>query len=198
MARSKLPEGTVIRLVQGQRWGVCDAGTADIGAVALHTVHRFQRVAASRAEAHHRQRVQHLEVQGVPWDEAHSQLRPKQVEWVQTALAMGSGFLLGGDCGPRTQATAAALIAPVVARTQALPLLLTDGWKADTAARLQVVGGVYRPRRRGQVGRTPQPRLVAPPPLFSAQVVKGRNTAGPVVAVSRRVVCGGPRRFGTQ
>jgi hypothetical protein len=37
MARSKLPEDTSIRLVQCQRWGVCDAGTADIWAAALQS-----------------------------------------------------------------------------------------------------------------------------------------------------------------
>jgi IS1 family transposase len=195
MARSKLHEATVTRLLKCQRWGVCDEGTADICDVALKTVHRFQRVAAHRAEAHHRQSVQGLDVQGVQLDEAHSKLRPKQVEWVHTALAMGSWFLLWVDFGPRTQETAAALIAQVVARTQALPLMLTDGWKAYTAALLQVVGVVYRPRRRGKVGRKPKPRLVAPKALCYAQVVKVRNTAGQVVEVSRRVVFGGPRRF---
>jgi len=196
MARSKLPEDTVIRLVKCQRWGVCDAGTADICAVDLKTVHRFQRVAAHRAKVHHQQSVQNLEVQGVQLDEAHSKLRPKQVEWVHTALAMGSWFLLWVDFGPRTQDTAAALVAQVVARTRQLPLFLTDGWKAYTAALLQVVGVVYRRRRRGKVGRKPKPRLVAPQTLFYAQVVKVRNTAGHVVEVSRRVICGGPRRFG--
>jgi hypothetical protein len=198
MARSKLPEDTVIRLVQCQRWGVCDEGTADICAVDLKTVHRFQRVAAQRAETHHRQSVQNVAVQGVQLDEAHAKLRPKQVEWVHTALAMGSWFLLWVDFGPRTQEPAATLIAQVVARTQQLPLGLTDGWKASTAALLQVVGVVYRRRRRGTVGRKPKPRLVAPPVLFYAQVVKVRNTAGHVVEVSRRVVFGGPRRFGKQ
>src|SRR5215475_13553437 len=53
MARSKLPEDTVIRLVKCQRWGVCDEGIADICAVDLKTVHRFQRVAAQQGEAHH-------------------------------------------------------------------------------------------------------------------------------------------------
>jgi hypothetical protein len=170
MARSKLPEDTVKRLEKCQRWGVCDAGPADIWAVDLTTVHRFQRVAAHRAEAHHRQSVQNLEGQGGQLEEAHSQLRPKQVAWVHTALALGSWFLLWGDFGPRTQDTAAALIAQVVARPRALPLFLTDGWKAYTAAVLQVVGGVSRPRRRGQVGRKPKPRLVAPQTLCYAQV----------------------------
>jgi hypothetical protein len=198
MARSKLPEATVARLLKCQRWGVCDEGTADICDVEIKTVHRFQRVAAHRAEVHHRQSVQHVAVEGVQLDEAYSKLRPKQVEWVHTALAMGSWFLLWVDFGPRTQDTAATLIAQVVARAQQLPLFLTDGWKAYTAALLQVVGVVYRPRRRGHVGRKPKPRLVAPKTLFYAQVVKVRNKAGRVVEVSRRVVHGGPRRFGKQ
>ena len=198
MARSKLPEDTVIRLVKCQRWGVCDEGTADICAVDLKTVYRFQRVATQRAQTHHRQVGRGVDVSGVQLDEAHSKLRPKQVEWVHTALAMGSWFLLWVDFGPRTQETAAALIAQVVARARQLPLFLTDGWKAYPAALLQVVGVVYRRRRRGKVGRKPKPRLVAPSTLLYAQVVKVRNTAGQVVEVSRRVVYGGPRRFGKQ
>jgi IS1 family transposase len=198
MTRSKLPEATVVRLVKCQRWGVCDEGTADICAVDLKTVHRFQQVAAQRAELHHRQVARAVDVPGVQLDEAHSKLRPRQVVWIHTALAMGSWFLLWVDVGPRTQEMASTLIAQVVARTQKLPLFLTDGWKAYTAALLQVVGGGYRPRRRGTVGRKPKPRLVAPHNLFYAQVVKGRNQAGRVVNVRRRVVFGGPRRFGKQ
>jgi hypothetical protein len=195
MARSKLPEATVEQLLQCQRWGVCDEGTADICAVALKTVHRFQRVAAQRAETHHWQSVQDVDVPGVQLDEAHSKLRPQQVEWIHTALAMGSWFLLWVDFGPRTQDMAATLIAQVVARTRQIPLFLTDGWKAYTAALLQVVGVVYRRRRRGKVGRKPKPRLVAPKALYYAQVVKRRNKAGRVVDVRRQVVFGGPRRF---
>jgi hypothetical protein len=198
MARSKLSEDTVERLLKCQGWGVCDEGTADICAVDLKTVYRFQRVATQRAQTHHQQVVRDVDVPGVQLDEAHATLRPQQVDWVHTALAMGSWFLLWGDFGPRTQDTAAALIAQVVARTQALPLFLTDGWKAYTAALRQVVGVVYRRRRRGKVGRKPKPRLVAPQTLCYAQVVKVRNTAGHVVEVSRRVVFGGPRRFGKQ
>ena len=195
MARSKLSEDTVVRLAKCQRWGVCDAGTADICAVDLTTVHRFQHVAAQRAETHHRQVVRAVDVPGVQLDEAHSKLRPRQVAWIHTALAMGSWFLLWVDVGPRTQERASTLIAQVVARTRAMTLFLTDGWKAYPTALLQVLGVVYRRRRRGKVGRKPKPRLVAPPNLFYAQVVKVRDHAGRVVDVSRRVVFGGPRRF---
>src|SRR5262244_1051187 len=195
MVRSKLPEDTVIRLVKCQRWGVCDEGTADICAVALKTVHRFQYVAAQRAETHHGQVVREVAVPGVQLDEAHSKLRPRQVAWIHTALAMGSWFLLWVDSGPRTQEQAATLVAQVVARVREVPLFLTDGWKAYRPALLHVLGVVYRRRRRGPVGRKPKPRLVAPKHLFYAQVVKVRNPAGQVVEVSRRVVFGGPRRF---
>lgn len=198
MACSKLPEETVERLLKCQRWGVCDEGTADICAVDLKTVHRFQDVAAHRAQTHHQQVVQQVDVKGVQLDEAHSKLRPRQVEWIHTALAMGSWFLLWVDFGPRTQDQAATLIAQVIARVREVPVFLTDGWKPYTAALLQVLGVVYRPRRRGKVGRKPNPRLVAPKNLFYAQVVKVRNQAGHVVEVSRRVVFGGPRRFVTQ
>src|SRR5216683_1391659 len=92
MARSKLAEDQVERRLKCQRWGVCDEGTADICAVDLKTVYRFQRVAAQRAKAHHQQSVQDLEVQGVQWDEAHSKLRPKQVEWVHTASPFAISF----------------------------------------------------------------------------------------------------------
>ena len=195
MARSQLPEETVIQLVKCQRWGVCDEGTADICAVDLKTVHRLQQVAAQRAETHHRQVVRGVDVPGVQLDEAHSKLRPHQVAWIHTALAMGSWFLLWVDVGPRTQEQAALMLAQVVARVRELPLFLTDGWKAYSAALLPVVGIVYRRRRRGKVGRKPKPRLVAPKHLFYAQVVKVRNQRGQVAEVNRRVVFGGPRRF---
>jgi IS1 family transposase len=198
MVRSQLPEETVERLLKCQRWGVCDAGTADSCGVAIKTVYRFQQVAARRAELHPTPVVWEVAVQGVPWDEAHTKLRPKHVEWVHTALAMGSWFLLWVDFGPRTQDTAAALLAQVVARVREVPLWLTDGWKAYTAALLQVLGRVYRPRRRGKVGRKPTPRLVAPKDLYYAQVVQVRNKTGRVVEVSRRVVFGGPRRVRKQ
>jgi IS1 family transposase/transposase-like protein len=195
LARSKLPEDTVIQLVKGQRWGVCDAGTADLCAVDLKTVHRLQQVAAQRAATHHGQVVREVDVPGVQLDEAHAKLRPRQVAWIHTALAMGSWFLLWVDVGPRTQEQAAVMLAQVVARVRELPLFLTDGWKAYSAALLQVLGIVYRRRRRGRVGRKPKPRLVAPKHLFYAQVVKVRNQRGQVVEVDTRVEFGGPRRF---
>ena len=175
LARSPRPAETVGQLLPCQRWGVCDAGTAARCAGELQTRPRFQRVAAPRTETHHRQAVQEVAVQGVQWDAAPATLRPNQVEWVQTAWAMGNWCLLWGDLGPRTQEQAAMLVAQVVARARELPVCLTDGWKAATAALLQVGGVLSRPRRRGQGGRQPSSRLV----------VEG----------SRRVGCGGPRRF---
>ena len=55
MARSKRPAHTVIRMGPCQRWGVCDAGTADMCAGDRKTMHCVQHVAAQCAETHHRQ-----------------------------------------------------------------------------------------------------------------------------------------------
>ena len=195
METSKLSEETVECLLKCQRWGVCDEGSADICGVDIKTVHRFQKVASQRAEEHHRQVVRDVPVDGVQLDEAHSKLRGGIKAWIHTALAMGSLFLLWGDVGPRTQEMAAGMIAQVVARVQQLPMFFTDGWKAYPAALLQVLGVIYRRRRRGKVGRKPKPRLGAPKDLFYAQVVKTRNTAGRVIGVCTPVVFGGPRRF---
>jgi IS1 family transposase len=195
MSHSKLPEETVERLLKCQRWGVCDTGSAEICDVDIKTVHRFQRVAARRAQEHHQQVVHGVEVEGVQLDEAHSKRRPKQVEWIHTALAMSSLFILWVEFGPRTTQTSARLIAQVVARLAGLPMWLTDGWKPYVAGLLQVLGQVYQPRRNGTVGRFPHPRLVAPDDLFYAQVVKVRNRAGHLVEVCQRVIFGGPRRF---
>ena len=195
MGHGKLPERAVRQLLKCQRWGVCDEGTSDICEVDIKTVHRFQRVASTRGKAHQEQTVQQVEVEGVQLDEAHSKLRPGKVEWIHTALAMGSFFILWVEFGARTTKTSAQLVAQVVARLRGIPLFLTDGWKCYTTALLQVLGRVYHPRRKGKVGRHPNPRIVAPDNLFYAQVIKVRDVAGHVVAVKRKVIFGGPRRF---
>jgi hypothetical protein len=195
---SKLAEETVERLLKCQRWGVCDAGSADICGVDIKTVHHFQQVAAYRAQEHHEQVTRDLKVEGVQLDEMHSKRRGPQVEWLQTALAMGSRFLLWVHWGPRTPESAARLSAQVVARLCGLPVWLSDGWKAYPAALLQVLGRVYHRRRHGRRGRHPKPRLVPPQDLFYGQVVKGRDGKGKLLQVVRRVIYGGPRRFFTE
>ena len=150
MEKGKLPEATVERLLKCQRWGVCDAGTADICGVNIKTVHRFQDRSAQRAKVHHQQVVDQVDVDGVQLDEAHSKRRPGKVEWIHTALAMGSLFVLWVAFGPRNTETAATLIAQVVARLQSLPMFLTDCWKAYPKALVQVLGRIYRPRRKGK------------------------------------------------
>ena len=195
MAHTKLSEDQVIRLLKCQRWGVCDEGTADICEVDIKSVHRFQSVANPRAQEHQHQAVQQVEVLGVQLDEAHSKRRPGKVEWIHTALAMGSLFLLWVSFGPRNTETAASLIAQVMARLTAVPVFFTDGWKAYPRALIQVLGRVYRPRRKGQVGRHPKPRLIAPKDLFYAQVIKVRDTTGHLVEVTTKVIFGGPRLF---
>jgi hypothetical protein len=198
MQGSKLAEERVELLLKCQRWGVCDAGSADICGVDIKTVHHFQQRATHRARAHHEQVTRDLKVEGVQLDEMHSKRRGPQVEWLHTAMAMGSRFVLWVHWGERTQASAALVVAQVVARLCGLPVWLSDGWKAYPAALLQVLGRVYRPRRRGCRGPHPKPRLGPPKELFYGQVVKVRDGKGKLLQVVRRVLFGGPRRFFTE
>ena len=195
LAGSTRPEETVERLRKCQRWGVCDAGTADICRVDITTGHRFQTVAAPRAQAPHEQVPCALPAEGVQLDERPSKRRGPRVEWRHTASARRRRCVLWGKWGSRTQARAARLIAQVVARLCGLPVWLSDGWKAYPAALWHVLGRVSQRRRRGTRGRHPQPSLVPPHALFYAQVVKGRDGAGTRLHVVPRVVYGGPRRF---
>ena len=195
MEATKLPAETVERLRKCQRWGVCDAGTADICGVDSKTVQRFQTVAAQRAQTHHEQGTRELQVAAVHLDEMHSKRRGSHVAWRHTAIAMSRRFVLGGHWGPRTQESVALLRAQVVARRCGVPVWLSAGGKAYPAALLQVLGQGYRRRRRGRRGRPPKPRLGPPRKRFDGQVVKVRDGTGQLLRVGTRVVSGGPRRF---
>jgi hypothetical protein len=160
---SQRPEATVERLLTCQRWGVCDTGTADICGVDSKTGPRCQHVAAHRAQAHPAHVTRELGVEGGPRDERHAKRRGPPVEWRHTALAMRRRFLRWVHGGPRTPERAALLIAQVVARRCGVPVWVSAGGNADPAALVQVLGRVYRRRRRrGARGRHPQPRLVPP------------------------------------
>ena len=85
MARSTRSADTGEPRLTCQRWGGYDEGTAALCAVDLTTVSRCQRVAPRRAQSHHQQVVQDVDVPGVPWDAAHATRRPTQGAWGQTA-----------------------------------------------------------------------------------------------------------------
>ena len=122
MARSKLPEDTVIRLVQCPRWGVCDAGPPTCVPWISKQCIAFsvsRPIVLGPIIARWCARWTCRRPMGCA---AHSTLRLRQVAWIHTALAMGSWFLLWVDVGPRPQESAATLVAQVVARVRAIPL----------------------------------------------------------------------------
>lgn len=166
MERAKLPEETVERLLKCQRWGVCDQGTADICNVNIKTVHRFQRLCFQRAQEHHRQVVDFVKAKGVQLDEAYSKLRKGVKEWIHTALAMGSLFLLWVEFGPRTQDVATRLVAQVVARLTDVPKQNSDQLRIRQGVRpagKETFAGTFVGGPDGDAG--------ADPFLFDAQSV---------------------------
>ena len=114
---------------------------------------------------------------------------------MHTALAMGSWLLLWVDCGLRTQDIRRSYRA---GRPRGLDRFLCSAAMEGLHGSAFRRGASHGPRRREKVGRRPEPRLVAPHALCSAQAVKVRNKTGHVVEVSRWVVYGGLRRFSKQ
>jgi len=75
-----------------------------------------------------------------------------------------------------------------------LPLFTSDQWEGYPEALLAVFGVWETPPRTGKRGRPRGPRLVPPPALEYAQVVK-MKAKGRVVKVERTVVFGDPERI---
>jgi len=112
-------------------------------------------------------------------------------DWVHAALASDSRFLIDLRLGPRTMATAVAMVAVVAACcTGAMPLLLVDGHLPYPAAILQVFGVVKHGRRKGGRGRPKLDRLKPPPGLLVGVVNKMADASGHVFKVRRRALFG--------
>jgi len=88
----------------------------------------------------------------------------------------------------------------LIAQTQAvndgsLHVFFSDQRPQYREAILKAFGQWMQPDRQGQRGRRPKPRLVPPPDLLYAQVVKHRRK-GRVVKVTTEVVFGTPEALG--
>jgi len=108
------------------------------------------------------------------------------------ALAVKSRFVIDLRVGPRTLASAIALVTSVamccIGRTS--PLLLVDDHLPYPAAILQVFGRIKHCRRRRGRGRKKHPRLKPPPGLWVGIVKKVRDAKGNLLKVTRKSLFG--------
>jgi len=117
--------------------------------------------------------------------------RPMGRDWVHMALASDSRFVIDLRLGPRTMATAVAMVAVVAACCLGtLPLLLVDGHLPYPGAIEQVFGVVRHGRRKRGRGRPKLPRLKPPPGLLVGVVNKIADATGHVFKVRRRAPVG--------
>ena len=124
---------------------------------------------------------------------------PAVFETAVRALAEGNSIrapvwriVLAFVIGKRTQQRANLLLDRVVYVTDDhIPFFTSDQLSHYQTALLHTYGVWHHPQRQGQRGPHPKPRLMAPPNLLYAQVVKQREK-GRVVAVETKIV------FGTQ
>jgi len=94
--------------------------------------------------------------------------------------------------GKRTQESADLLLGRVIHVTDDhIPFFTSDQLPEYRSALLNAYGIWHQPQRKGDRGRYPKPRLIAPPGLLYAQVVKVREY-GRVVEVDSKVVFGDP------
>jgi len=100
--------------------------------------------------------------------------------------------------GKRTQENADLLLNRVVYVTDNhIPFFTSDQLAHYKTALLNTYGLWYQPQRQGKRGPHPKPRLIAPPDLLYAQVVKTREK-GRVVAVDTKIVFGSEQNIAEQ
>jgi hypothetical protein len=111
--------------------------------------------------------------------------------WVWAALAPESTLRLALNSGARTLAMAPRVVHPVVQGLApgCVPLVLTEGCKESTPARLPQGGRWVHPPRCPAPGPAPKPRWLPRPGLLEAQVGKTRRRRRGV-DVTPRGVCG--------
>jgi transposase-like protein/IS1 family transposase len=110
--------------------------------------------------------------------------------WVWIAFAPIWRLIVAFAIGKRIQASANLLLERVKHATTAdIPFFTSDQLPEYRTALLHVYGQWQQPARKGTRGAFPKPRLMPPPELLYAQVVKQRER-GAVVAVTNKTVFG--------
>lgn len=118
--------------------------------------------------------------------------------WVWVAFAPVWRLVLAFVIGKRSQENADLLLDRVVHVTdEHIPFFTSDQLAHYKTALLYTYGVWYQPLRQGERGRYPKPRLIAPPDLLYAQVVKKREK-GRVVAVNTKIVFGNEQAIADQ
>jgi len=114
--------------------------------------------------------------------------------WVWVAFAPVWHLVVAFVVGKRDQDNANLLLQRVMHVTDThIPFFTSDQLPEYRTALLNTYGHWYRPERRGDRGRWPNPRREPDPDLAYAQVVKKREQ-GRVVEVSSKIVFGTPEQ----
>ena len=118
--------------------------------------------------------------------------------WVWIAFAPQWRLILAFVVGKRNQESANRLLQRVDHVTDTtIPFFTSDQLPEYRTALLDVYGQWHQPKRQGNVGRFPKPRLIPREELLYAQVVKHRKK-GRVVKVSNNIVFGQPQQIANQ
>jgi transposase-like protein/IS1 family transposase len=197
----KTPSEKVSRAVQQVAEGLSFEAVARIEQIAPSTISNWMKRAVRQADLIDRELVRNIVTDWVELDEVYSFAGTKQPmetpspetgkHWIHCSFARRTRLILAVKVGLRDEHLAQQLVRKTAARLDGSchPLWVSDGWKAYIfALLLQFHLLAYQIKRRGR-GRPPKPRMIPPPTLRYAQVVKQREN-GRVIGIEQRIIFG--------
>lgn len=201
----KAPEETVYRALKALAEGVSIRSTARIFDVEVDTVLHWLRRAGEHSEKVSTYLMRNMQVEQAQLDELWTFVRKKQKvlsawekvhtewgdTWVWVVFDPVSKLVLAILIGDRETEQAVGVLSRFKACLVAgcLPVLTSDQLPHYVQAILQVFGRWVQPKRKGNRGPHPKPRLEPPEELQYATVNKERRK-GRVVSVTTQVIYG--------
>jgi transposase-like protein/IS1 family transposase len=195
----KKPSKQVTRAVQQVAEGLSFEAVARVENISPKTVSEWTKRASKQADLIDTELVCGLTVEVVEVDELYSfagnkqEVETRQSEtgkhWTHCSFARTTRLILEVEVGERNEVLAQSLIAKTACRLSkdCYPLWVSDGWKAYIFALLLKYQRLVQQIKRTGRGRPPKPKMIPPPSLRYAQVVK-QTERGRVVGIEKRII----------
>jgi transposase-like protein/IS1 family transposase len=195
----KKPSEQVTRAVQQVAEGLSFEAVARVENISPKTVSEWTKRASKQADLIDTELVCGLTVEVVEVDELYwfagnkQEVETRQSEtgkhWTHCSFARTTRLILEVEVGERNEVLAQSLIAKTACRLSKdfYPWWVSDGWKAYIFALLLKYQRLVHQIKRTGRGRPPKPKMIPPPSLRYAQVVKQRER-GRVVGIEKRII----------
>lgn len=185
---SRIPEAQFVSTAEHLTDGNTIKGTARLLRLHHTTVRRIALRSGTHVRALHDERARNLNITALQADERHGFAGTKDGQlWDATVIEPRTKFLVHVEVGPRDVDLGRRLLlgARQRLRNPFDLLLFTDGWAVYEQLFSELFGQTYRPKRKGDRGRFPKPRVRIPLTLAHVLIVKRREGRRVVEVVER-------------